>query len=861
MHGLLEREAALACLHEYADQARGGDGRLVLIAGEAGVGKSTLVERFAEELSDARWWWGACDGLFTPRPLAPLFDLADQLDGELARLCHDGADRPELFQAVLSQVGRADGLDVVVIEDVHWADEATLDLLRYMGRRLRNAALLLLITYRDDALTADHPLRVVLGDLAFLRSSRRVGLAPLSASAVEVLAGGSGLPAAELHRLTGGNPFYVTEVLRCGMAQVPPSARDAVLARAARLSPETRAVLDLAAITGTRVEVELLSAVVDIPATAMDELLDSGLLVDDATELRFRHEIGRLAVAQALPTHRSRALHQRLLVALAAHGCDDDARMAFHAEEAGDAAAVVRYAPAAGRRAARMASHREAAAQFERALRYAHAADSATVAELNEAFADEAVLLDRWDEADAAAQRALDLWRGSGVRLREGDGWRRLSRIRWNRCLGDEAVAAAQNAVATLEPLGPSIELARVYATFANQRMLHADHDRAIDLARRAQVLAEGFAANDIVSDALITQAVSSSSLDMAWDALMARGLDIALTGGHHDQAARAYANLAAIHSDQRRFADAERILADGLAYCDDHDLTTYGRCLRIERCGVLERTGRWDDAVAEASKLLERSGASPANRLCLLIRLGVLRARRGEPGVWAYLDEAVTTAAAGGEPQNLVAVHLARAEAHWLAEENEAARHEAEMADDTGDGASMWHRGEVAVWLARTGSPRPVRRPLPEPHRLFVDGDTAAAAECWTALGSPYEAALAQSESSGEQQLRAALSALTGLGADPAARIVQRRLRASGARSVPAGPQAATRSHPWGLTRREHQILELIGARYTNAEIAAKLFISARTVDHHVSAILAKLDVPTRAAAAHKAARAAGAK
>lgn len=857
MHALLERDAALACLHEYADQARDGDGRLVLIAGEAGVGKSALVERIARELPDARWWWGACDGLFTPRPLAPLFDLADQLDGDLARLCRGGAERPELFQALLRQVSRPDGLDVVVVEDVHWADEATLDLLRYLGRRLRTASLLLLVTYRDDALAADHPLRVVLGDLAFQRSSRRIGLPPLSPSAVEVLADGSGLPAAELHRLTGGNPFYVTEVLRAGMAQVPESARDAVLARAARLPADTRAVLDLAAITGTRVEVDVLSDVLDVPGSAIDELLDSGLLVDDGTELRFRHEIARLAVAQALPTHRSRTLHQRLLAALAAHGCDNDARLAFHAEEAGDAAAVLRYASAAGCRAAQLASHREAAAQFERALRFASEADTATVARLEEAFADEAVLLDRWNEADAAAQRALELWRENGVRLREGDAWRRLSRIRWNLCRGEEAVAAAENAMATLEPLGPSIELARVYATFANQRMLYADHDRAIDLARRAQVLAEGFTATDIVSDVLITQAVSASCLDLPWAELMRRGLDIALAGGHHDQAARAYANVAAIHSDQRQFADAERVLAEGSAYCDEYDLTTYGRCLRIERCGVLERTGRWDDAVAEASKILEREGASPANRLCLLIRLGALRARRGEPGVWAYLDEAVKMAAEGGEPQSVMAVRLARAEAHWLAGAQEAARREAELADDACDGASMWHRGEVAAWLARTGSPRPVRGPVAEPHRLMIDGDTAAAARYWSDLGSPYEAALAYAEGADERQLRDALAILTGLGADPAARIVQQRLRAVGARSIPVGPQAATRSHPWGLTRREHQILELIGARYTNAEIAAKLFISARTVDHHVSSILAKLAVPTRAAAAQKAASA----
>jgi len=247
---LLERESSLALLSECAAQAAGGEGRLVLLGGEAGVGKSALVERLRRDLPDARWSWGVCDGLFTPRPLGPLFDLADQLGGALLERCRAGAGREELFHALLLEVSGPGVLDVVVIEDIHWADEATLDLLRYLSRRLREAAVLLIATYRDDGLAAGDPLRVTLGDLGSQRCTRRVGLVPLSADAVRQLAGGSGPPAAELYRLTGGNPFYVTEVLCAGMEQVPPSARDAVLARAAQLSDDAREVLDVAALTG-----------------------------------------------------------------------------------------------------------------------------------------------------------------------------------------------------------------------------------------------------------------------------------------------------------------------------------------------------------------------------------------------------------------------------------------------------------------------------------------------------------------------------------------------------------------------------------------------------------------------------------
>ena len=233
---LLERESSLASLAGYAQEARRGEGRLVLVAGEAGVGKSALVERLERDLPEARWSWGACDGLFTPRPLGPLFDLAAQLGGELLGLCRARAGREQLFDALLRQVSEPGTLDVVVVEDVHWADEATVDMLRFVGRRIKNAGVLLIATYREEDLAAGDPLRAALGELARQPAARRVELAPLSAGAVRQLAGPAGLDAAELYRLTGGNPFYVTAVIAAGVTEVPAAARDAVLARAVGLS-------------------------------------------------------------------------------------------------------------------------------------------------------------------------------------------------------------------------------------------------------------------------------------------------------------------------------------------------------------------------------------------------------------------------------------------------------------------------------------------------------------------------------------------------------------------------------------------------------------------------------------------------
>jgi DNA-binding CsgD family transcriptional regulator/tetratricopeptide (TPR) repeat protein len=853
---LLEREAQLASLEEHAAEARRGDGRLVLIAGEAGVGKSALVEHLQRCLPEAIWCWGGCDGLFTPRPLGPLFDIASKLGGELMELCAADAPREELFSALLRQVSAAGRLHVLVVEDIHWADEATIDLLRFLGRRIRDVPVLLVATYRDEGLTTTDPLRIALGDLATQRAVRRISLPPLSADAVAVLADGSGLDPTALYRLTGGNPFYVSQAVAAGMNEVPASARDAVLARAARLGGGARAVLDAAALIGTRVELALLEPVTGCPPSAIDELLASGLITGDGMALQFRHEIARLAVEGAVAAHRRTAIHARTLASLQALGCDDDARMAFHAEAAGDGPAALRYASAAARGAAALASHREAAAQFERALRFTDGADPATVAGLYDGFAYEVSLLDRWQEAADARERALGLWRDVGDRRREGDTLRWLAYSLCSLSRGDEGIATAQAAMALLEPLGPSVELAWAYAGLAAMWMVRRANADAIELARRAQAVAGPMGLTEVLSDALNSEACAVHASGGEWAGTLHQALDSALAGQHEAEVARAYVNLHSCYVADRNWAAAERYYTEGAAYCDDHDITTYSIFLRSERTAVLERTGRWAEAVAICLELLRKGGPSPNIRLCPLCRLGMIRARRGEPGVWECLDEAIESADGAGESQSIVPVRLARAEAFWLDGNPTDARREAELADDAASGCDRWDRGAVAVWLQRTGSPRPPRGELAAPYRRQLDGDWAGAARLWMDLGCPYEAGLALLGSADEASLREALWIFSDLGASATVRFTRQKMRRLAIRSIPAGPRTATRAHPLGLTRREHEVLDLICAGHTNAEIAGKLFISVKTVDHHVSAVLAKLGAPTRGAAATRAAK-----
>ncbi len=271
---LLEREAELRALAAAWAEAREGAGRVALVGGEAGIGKTALVEAFARGLAGApRVLWGACDALFTPRPFGPLHDFASQLDGPLAALLGADGDRTAIFTAMLSALHARP--IVVVFEDVHWADEATLDLLKYLGRRIQRTRALLILTYRDDELGPMHPLRMVLGDMATASAIRRIALPSLSLEAVRELAGERGGIAGRLHRQTGGNPFFVTEVLSSPSGAVPATARDAVLARTVRLSPTGRNVLRAAAVLGPRIEAWALAEMMGPDAQAV-EIQDSG---------------------------------------------------------------------------------------------------------------------------------------------------------------------------------------------------------------------------------------------------------------------------------------------------------------------------------------------------------------------------------------------------------------------------------------------------------------------------------------------------------------------------------------------------------------------------------------------------------
>jgi DNA-binding CsgD family transcriptional regulator/tetratricopeptide (TPR) repeat protein len=848
---LIERESQLAALRQYADEASHGSGRLVLISGEAGVGKSVLLEESAHDLKDARWLWAGCDGLFTPAALGPLLDLASQLDGELLRLCHAEAKRDQLYGALLQQLGDLQSFTVLVIEDVHWADEATLDLLSYLGRRIQHLPVLLLVTYRDDALVATDPLRLTLGALAIQRATRRLGLATLSAAGVATLAQGTTIDATELHRLTAGNPFFVIEVLQAGNDALPASVRDAVLARTRTLSTSARDALDTAALIGSRMQSGLLVPLLDDPLV-LDELISHGLLIKDGDDLRFRHEIARVAIEAAVPPYRKAAMHTKIMDALLSQGCNDDARLAFHAEGAGRNDFVVRYGSRAGRRASELAAHREAAAQYGRALRSATDTDLRTRAELSDAVAQELALVDRWKESAEMRTAALELWRGAGDLRRESQSLLRLSVAMWRLCRGAESKQAREGALALAQECASGPEIARAYERMASHRLAEGHYEEGIAMARQAREVAEQLGLTDVIGDALDTEAKAIRGRGGEWAVPMQAALESALSGGHEEQAGRAFARTYMWYCEDLRPEEAERCYGDAFAYCEEHDIGTFVVCLQGQRTAVLEQNGRWDECISLGHALLDQHRLSPWNRLRPLCSTAKVMARRGEQGFWPYLDEAMESALRLGEPEWIRPVGIARTEARWLEGRLDAASYELDRVCSFSAGSTAVDRCWMALWMRRLGGT--TQAVDIEPFGSQLTGDGARAAALWDRLGYRYEAALALLDTKEETHLRESLTRLVDLGADAAARRVRQTMRDLGIRSIPAGARTATKAHPRGLTAREQEILELLSQGQSNEEIAVSLFISVRTVEHHVSAILGKLGATTRKDAAKEA-------
>jgi class 3 adenylate cyclase/tetratricopeptide (TPR) repeat protein len=770
-HGfaMLERDGLVSCLAHLLEEADGGRGHVAALMGEAGAGKTTLLNAFLPQFaSRCRAFIGACEDLSVPEPLAPLRDLARAARWSLSDAVDQNAGHLAVFEQAIGVFEGTDVPTLLVIEDLHWADDGTIDFVRFLGRRIRSKRILLVVTSRVEEAEGGTKLRRALGDVP-PDDVVRIEVPPLSQSAVQALARVAGLDGSAVYEFTGGNAFFVTELIRSGRPEKPPSSvRDAVLVRADRLNAAARAIANVVAIFPRRVEEEVLQAFA-LPDTddAIEDCLRIGLLVESDDGISFRHELARRAIESALTSSQRRRLNRRALEILQALDGTPVARLLHHAQEANATDAVVAIAPGAAREAARMGAHREAARHFETALTFADRYTEADRIALYEDASLELHIVGKQDRAIEVRKAAARLHRANRNQVGEGASMRALSRYFYSAGHIDDSTMYANKAVEVLKGVaGP--ELAMAYSTRSQLAMLAYDVENAIEYGWKAIRLAEELARPDILCHALnnIGHAMSWTD-EAAGREYLERSLEMALQLQLPVEASRVFVNMAAVAITRFDLPRAKRTLEHAIGYAQEHQvdfLTTYllgylGRTLML--------TGDWEKAYEVAVLSAEHPGSSGTARFGGLPPLVQYGLRTGTFGTAALLDELKLILEHGRQIIRSQAYASLMAEAAWLGQQDrdEVVALLSEIIEAAPNPLMVQ---DLLAWrrvLSPERFPVDTSR-LVKPYQLLFRGDWSGAAQEWARIGAPYNRALALLEGDGDAY-RSAMAILSSLGAD----------------------------------------------------------------------------------------------
>jgi DNA-binding CsgD family transcriptional regulator len=934
---LIGRTAELARLDAALAQAQSGSSVLLFVAGDAGIGKSRLVETFSERARqrDALVLAGGCLDLAEgAAPYAPfvaaLRPLADELTGDelahvlgeaprelgalLPELCgrppgrRNGAERGRLYELALGLFQRMAALRpaVLLLEDLHWIDPASADLLAMLGGNLRQAGLVVLGTYRSDEVPRDHPLHGTLLELERSGRAERIELTGLSRDGVTAQVTGilGTAPAtrqiSSLFDRSEGNPFFVEELVAAGptSSELTASLRDVLLTRVERLGPATRQVLRAVATIGRVSDEDLIAAVTGLPAgeldTALHEAVAHRLLVVTGEGYDVRHALLREALhADLLPGQRSR-LHSAVAAALENQGAR--AELARHWYAAGDRSRALGGFMAAASAAQGTYAWAVALAHYERVLRLwpdvpdAEAWCGVDQAEVLRRAAEAAMAEGETDRAAQLAQAAMAGADPATEPLRAAGLRTLLGRIRW--VAGDVAAACASydDAVALLPADASTRERAQVRALQGHAFMLQCRFRDALACCREAVEVAGAIAARDIEGHARNTMGVSLSMLGEVGAGLdeLAGALRIAKERDDTWELGRTYVNYSDALLWAGHWARAAEVGMEGVQVCRR---LGYGRttcmCAAGNTLEALIRLGRWADADRLVDDVMDIE-APPGQRWGVTLAMAELELRRGRPdGARRHLAALADTAARADSLELVSSFHVCGARLaiadgdYQKAQEHVRAgldlirgseftrigpelcavglRAEAELHGDPG--VLLKECRELLCALPETPEPEAYgRQAEAEATRLTIPdpGAWLSAAVTWEGLGEPYRAAYCRfrqaeailavrgSREDAGNTLRTARETAELLGAASVREDAENLSRRARLDLVTPGETVP------GLTAREGEILALLSNGRTNRQIAETLFISERTVGVHVSRILRKLGVPNRGAAAH---------
>ncbi|MGA8264234.1 MAG: AAA family ATPase [Ignavibacteriaceae bacterium] len=850
---LLERDKYLGELEHSFNRLSDGSGLVVLISGEAGIGKTSLVESFVQTVEErATILWGTCDALFTPRPLGPLYDIASQLKNGLLNLLNSQASRPVIFSKFLENLQSKQKPNIVIIEDVHWADESTLDLIKYLGRRANRTTSLFIITFRDDEISSEHPLRFVLGDISS-QNLIKINLPLLTEKTVNDLA--------ETHRLknlyviTGGNPFLITELLNNKNEGVPSTIKDSILTRISRLSNNAKELIQLVSIVPTKTEKWLIDGIVNFNTKILEECLNSGLVELEEEAISFRHELSRVAVEESLSESKRQLLNEKFLQVLLKQKDIDNylARIIHHAARALNKEAIINYAPYAAKQASILGSHSLAAEHYKNALRFVDRLPVQKQITLYEGRSCECYLTGQVEEGIKACEAVIDILKLHSNPFREGENYRRLARLLWYAGQDFKSEECLYKAIKLLEKETPSKELAMTYSNLSQLYMCRANLNLTIKWAKKAEELSKTL--NDLEIKVHALNNIGTGKMmagNRSGETYLKESLNLSIKNNYHEHASRAYDNLGIVYVWERNLQNSLMYFSEGLDYCNDKDIDTLGLCIVGGQTKTKLHLGNWDNAIESASIVLKQGNVPLMNRIIPLYIVGIIRTRRNDPGAANKIKELNSLGSNCEEVvEMIVPIKAALAESFWLNNNLGQVIDEVELIyNKIKNRQNPFAVGELAYWLWKGNNLKHIPKNIAKPFLLQIKGDWKSAAKLWEELQCPYEQALALSEGN-EQSMKRAVEIFDRLGASATSQLIKQKMRESGIKNVPKGPRKSTKRNPSGLTSRQLEVLSLVGEGLSNIEIGKKLFISQKTVDHHISAILSKLNIHSRYEAA----------
>ena len=857
---LIERDGFMASLQQHFEDISGGEGHCVFISGEAGIGKTALVKAFCKKQSDeCSIYQGACDALFTPRPLAPLYDILWQVNKERWPASPSSEERSALFANFFQELSAKKGKLLIVFEDIHWADEGTLDFIRFFARRIYQLPCLFILTYRDNEIHSMHPLRNVLGQLP-PDSFTKLMVTPLSKQAVVEMATHKGYSGEDVYSISGGNPFYVNEILASYSPGVPDNIKDSILSVFERQKEGTKNAWQIWSVMPEGLEVDRVAKIKSALGKAIDHCFAISVILVQNGKVVFKHELYRRTIEESLTLFKRMELN-KMMLELFLDSFEEKGeieRILHYAKNANEKKLVVKYAPEAAQKAASIGAHKEASKLFLTAIEYFEGNNKNQLAKFYEAYAYECYLSNQIQEAITFTEKVLNNSKENSDIEKTGDSLRFLSRLWWFDGNRKNAEDFAWQAIEMLKYQPASLAKAMAFSNMSQLKMLSDESAECMLWGEKAIAMANELDNEEVLCHALNNVGSVQMFIHLSEGiTMLQQSLEIALRNSYYEHAARAYTNLASGLVKMKNYVFARKTLHDGIHYCEERDLKSWSFYMLSWKARLNLETGNWGEACSIADNLLKNENQPAIIKITSLIVVAKILMRKGDKNALPHLLEAKIRSFKTMELQRIIPSMIALLEYEWLTGKTIIEQNDIEqttvLMQQTGIDLE---KNEFAFWMKKAGRHFVLSKEITEAYDTSNAAKALKAACFWEKTGCLYEQALVLFEGK-EEDKRKAIKIVQDLDASAVYEKMKQEMRNTGIKNIPRGIRKSTRSNAAFLTYREMDVLHLLKEDLQNKEIAAQLYISAKTVDHHISNILFKLDASSRSKAVSEAIRA----